>query len=108
MFDLDDAIDLPPPGHHLDAADAGRYRRNFEATLAMMDLVICGKQAIDGDTAQVGPGIAAHLDLPQATNASAMGEVTPDAVQVTRMHEDGFDVCELEMPAVITVVKGKF
>ena len=70
-----------------------------------VDLVICGKQAIDGDTAQVGPGIAAHLDLPQATNASAMGEVTAKTVVVTRMHEDGYDVCELDLPAVITVVK---
>ncbi len=70
-----------------------------------VDLIICGKQAIDGDTAQIGPGIAAHLDLPQATNASAMGEVTETTVNVTRMHEDGFDVCEVDLPAVVTVVK---
>lgn len=70
-----------------------------------VDLVICGKQAIDGDTAQVGPGIAAHLDLPQATNASAMGKVTEATAEVTRMHEDGFDEVELDLPAVITVVK---
>jgi len=50
-----------------------------------VDLVICGKQSIDGDTAQVGPGIAAHLDK--------------------RMHEDGYDICEMSLPAVITVVK---
>ncbi|MBN1257655.1 MAG: electron transfer flavoprotein subunit beta/FixA family protein [Planctomycetes bacterium] len=70
-----------------------------------VDLVICGKQAIDGDTAQVGPGIAAHLDLPQATNASAMGEVTDTTANVTRMHEDGYDICEVDLPAVVTVVK---
>ncbi len=70
-----------------------------------VDLVICGKQAIDGDTAQVGPGIAAHLGVGQATYVSSMGEATEESVEVTRMHEDGFDVCRLPLPAVITVVK---
>lgn len=70
-----------------------------------VDLVICGKQAIDGDTAQVGPAIAGHLGIPQAAYVSAMGESTEKRVQVTRMLEEGFDVCELELPALITVVK---
>jgi electron transfer flavoprotein beta subunit len=70
-----------------------------------VDLVICGKQAIDGDTAQVGPGIAAHLGVGQATYVSSMGDATDESVEVTRMHEDGFDVCRLPLPAVITVVK---
>jgi len=70
-----------------------------------VDLVICGKQAVDGDTAQVGPGIAAHLDWPQATYVMAVEKVTPAAITVKRMHEDGYDVCEMELPAVMTVVK---
>ncbi|MDX1357659.1 MAG: electron transfer flavoprotein subunit beta/FixA family protein [Clostridia bacterium] len=71
-----------------------------------VDLVICGKQAVDGDTAQVGPGIAAHLDWMQATYVNGVEKVTDDDITVERMHEDGYDICELELPAVITVVKG--
>ncbi len=70
-----------------------------------VDLVICGKQAIDGDTAQVGPGIAAHLDWLQATYVMAVEDATGNSIKVKRMHEDGYDICELPLPAVITVVK---
>lgn len=70
-----------------------------------VDLVICGKQAIDGDTAQVGPGIAAHLDWLQSTYVMAVEEVTATTITLKRMHEDGYDICELKLPAVITVVK---
>ncbi len=70
-----------------------------------VDLVICGKQAIDGDTAQVGPGIAAHLDIPQATYVMKVENVSSDSITVRRMHEDGYDICEMPLPAVITVVK---
>ncbi|HBQ64414.1 MAG TPA: electron transfer flavoprotein subunit beta [Clostridiales bacterium] len=74
--------------------------------IGQVDLVICGKQAVDGDTAQVGPGIAAHLDWLQATNVNHVEDVTDRDMKVTRMHEDGYDVCELAFPAVLTVVKG--
>lgn len=70
-----------------------------------VDLVICGKQAIDGDTAQVGPGIAAHLDWLQATYVMAVDDATSESITVRRMHEDGYDICELQLPAVLTVVK---
>lgn len=70
-----------------------------------VDLVICGKQAIDGDTAQVGPGIAAHLDLSQATLVMKVVNITEKSITAKRMHEDGYDVCECPLPAVITVVK---
>jgi electron transfer flavoprotein beta subunit len=69
-------------------------------------LVICGKQAVDGDTAQVGPGIAAHLDWLQAAYVTEVSHITEKSVRVRRMHEDGYDICELDFPAVITVVKG--
>ena len=71
-----------------------------------VDLVLCGKQAVDGDTAQVGPGIAAHLNWMQATYVNAVDDVTEESLKVKRMHEDGYDICELQLPAVITVVKG--
>ncbi|MDD2393018.1 MAG: electron transfer flavoprotein subunit beta/FixA family protein [Eubacteriales bacterium] len=70
-----------------------------------VDLVICGKQAVDGDTAQVGPGIAAHLDWKQATYVMAVEDASDDSIVVKRMHEDGYDICELKLPAVVTVVK---
>lgn len=70
-----------------------------------VDLVLCGKQAVDGDTAQVGPGIAAHLDWPQATYVSAMPHVGQRQITVKRMNEDGHEVVEIALPAVITVVK---
>jgi len=70
-----------------------------------VDLVICGKQAIDGDTAQVGPGIASHLDWMQATYVMAVDSIEDNNITVKRMHEDGYDVCELRLPAVLTVVR---
>jgi len=74
-------------------------------TIGKVDLVLCGKQAVDGDTAQVGPGIAAHLDWPQATYVSGVQQASADRMTVTRMNEEGFDVVEIDLPAVLTVVK---
>ncbi|NLN64873.1 MAG: electron transfer flavoprotein subunit beta/FixA family protein, partial [Clostridiaceae bacterium] len=73
--------------------------------IGYVDVVICGKQAIDGDTAQVGPGIAGHLDWIQATYVMSVEGVDSNCITVKRMHEDGYDICELSLPAVITVVK---
>jgi len=70
-----------------------------------VDLVICGKQAIDGDTAQVGPGIAAHLGWPQAAFVMKVVDASATGLRVQRMHEDGYDVCDVDFPAVLTVVK---
>jgi len=70
-----------------------------------VDLVLCGKQAVDGDTAQVGPGIAAHLDWPQITYTSKVRDVSGKQVSVLRMNEDGYDVVQADLPAVLTVVK---
>lgn len=73
--------------------------------LGDVNLIICGKQAVDGDTAQVGPGIAAHLGIAQAAYVSAMGDSGENKVTVTRMNEEGSDICELDLPAVLSVVK---
>lgn len=70
-----------------------------------VDLVMCGKQAVDGDTAQVGPGIAAHLDWPHVTYVFNIMESNDRHAVVKRMHEDGHSEIELTFPAVITVVK---
>ena len=68
------------------------------------DLLLFGKQAIDGDTAQVGPGVAEMLGLPQITYARKI-QVTDGKVTVERVLEDSYEVVEAELPAVLTVVK---
>ena len=74
-------------------------------TLGQFDLILCGKQAIDGDTAQVGPGLACRLRLPFATCVQKTRKVTAEAIEVERMMDDGFDVLRLPLPALMTVVK---
>ena len=69
-----------------------------------IDLVICGKQAIDGDTAQVGPGIAAHLGWMQAAYVSDIS-LSDNKLIAERMDEHGSDNVLMNLPAVITVVK---
>ena len=69
------------------------------------DLIICGKQAIDGDTAQVGPGMAEMLDIPHVAYVKKIDEVTNSKIQVQRLMDDGFDRVEAELPALLTVVK---
>ena len=73
--------------------------------LGEFDLIICGKQAIDGDTAQVGPGIAEHLDIPHVTYVSKVEELSNNHIHVRRMTEEGYDVIASSLPALITVVK---
>lgn len=68
------------------------------------DLILCGKQATDGDTAQVGPEIAEHLDLPQITYALDIIEKDGE-IQVKREHDSGYDMISAKLPAVVTVVK---
>jgi electron transfer flavoprotein beta subunit len=69
------------------------------------DVVLCGKQAIDGDTAQVGPGVAQFLDVPQVTYVRKIDLESGRRVRAERMMEDGFDVISVALPAVFTVVK---
>ena len=68
------------------------------------DIVMCGRQAIDGDTAQVGPQIAEKLHLPQITYAA---EITKngDEVTVKRMLEDGYMTIKVQTPCLITCIK---
>ncbi len=68
------------------------------------DLVLCGKQAIDGDTAQVGPEIAEHLGIAQITYVAKLA-VEGDNVRVEREHEDGYEILETKLPVLLSVVK---
>jgi electron transfer flavoprotein beta subunit len=73
--------------------------------IGQFDLIICGKQASDGDTAQVGPGISTHLDIPQVTYVKKVEEVKDNVMRVERMLEEGFEIIETPLPALLTVVK---
>lgn len=70
-----------------------------------VDLIICGKQATDGDTAQVGPSLAAKLGLPHTTYVRKIEEIREGYIRCQRLTEDGYEVIEMPLPAVITVVK---
>lgn len=72
--------------------------------LGKIDMIICGKQAIDGDTAQVGPEIAEHLGMAQVTYVAKI-DVDGETVRVEREHEEGYEVIEVKMPVLLTVVK---
>jgi electron transfer flavoprotein beta subunit len=69
------------------------------------DLIICGKQAIDGDTAQVGPGVAEFLDIPQVTFVKKVAAFADGKLTVHRMVEEGYEVIRVPLPAMLTVVK---
>ena len=69
------------------------------------DLIICGERATDGDTGQVGPGIAAFLNLPAITYISKVNSIAPHESEFVRMVEDGYEVLTSKLPLVITVVK---
>ncbi|MCX5706069.1 MAG: electron transfer flavoprotein subunit beta/FixA family protein [Candidatus Omnitrophica bacterium] len=73
--------------------------------IGQFDLIICGKQASDGDTAQVGPGIATHLNIPQVTYVKKIEEAQDKLMRVERMMEEGYEVIETALPALFTVVK---
>jgi electron transfer flavoprotein beta subunit len=72
--------------------------------IGAFDLVICGKQAIDGDTAQVGPGVSEFLNIPQVTFAVGV-EINNGVMKVNRLLEDTNEIVEVKLPALITVVK---
>ena len=68
------------------------------------DIVMCGRQAIDGDTAQVGPQIAEKLDLPQVTYVTDI-DYTDGKLTVRRELEDGYMTIEVQTPCLLTCIK---
>ncbi len=69
------------------------------------DIIICGKQAIDGDTAQVGPAIAEFLDIPHIAYVSKINTINEKKITINRLMDDGYDVVESTIPVLMTVVK---
>jgi len=73
--------------------------------IGSFDIIICGKQASDGDTAQVGPGISTHLDIPQVTYVKKIEDISVNVAKVERMTEEGYDIVQTPLPCLFTVVK---
>ena len=67
------------------------------------DVIFAGRQAIDGDTAQVGPQVAEKLGLPQVTYAEQIVEIRPESLVIRRRLANGVETVECPVPAVITV-----
>jgi len=104
----DEAIQLS------DRAFAGSDSWSTSYTLALairkldgFDVILCGKQAIDGDTGQVGPGIASQLGITQLTYVFKIIRLKPEegTITVERLLEEGREIVEAELPALLTVVK---
>jgi electron transfer flavoprotein beta subunit len=104
----DEAIQLS------DRAFAGSDSWATSYTLALaikkkgdFDIILCGKQAIDGDTGQVGPGIASQLGITQLTYVFKIIKLEPESgtITVERLLEEGREIVEARLPALLTVVK---
>ncbi len=92
----------------LGGADTCATSRTLAAALNKIgyDLIIAGRQAIDGDTAQVGPQTAERLGIPQVTYVDEILEVAPDHARVRKSLEDEEQVVSVKLPAVITTLSG--
>ncbi|HRZ86738.1 MAG TPA: electron transfer flavoprotein subunit beta/FixA family protein [bacterium] len=91
-------------------AGADTWATSYALSMAIrkikdFDIIICGKQAIDGDTAQVGPGISTFLDIPQITYVKKIEDIKPGFIRVERLTEEGFTAIESSLPVLLTVVK---
>jgi electron transfer flavoprotein alpha/beta subunit len=69
------------------------------------DIILCGKQAIDGDTAQVGPEIAEFLNIPHISYIRKIEDTQSRSIRVQRLMDDGYDIVESSLPVLLTVVK---
>jgi electron transfer flavoprotein beta subunit len=69
------------------------------------DMIICGKQAIDGDTAQVGPEVAEFLNIPHVSYVRKIVELSESGIKVERLMDDATDVVESSLPVLLTVVR---
>lgn len=77
--------------------------KKLEQENGTFDLILCGKQAIDGDTGQVGPELAEHLDRAQVTYVSGLDSADEKSVRVMRDNEQETEVVEANLPAVFSV-----
>ena len=69
------------------------------------DIVFSGRQAIDGDTAQVGPQIAENLGIPQISYTEELVDVTDETITVKRQYEDRYHIIEAPLPCLLTAIQ---
>ena len=73
-------------------------------TVGKYDFVFCGRQAIDGDTAQVGPQCAEKLGIPQITYMEEVVDLSDDLVRIKRNVGNGWEIVEAKLPVLVTVI----
>ena len=73
--------------------------------LGPFDIILAGERATDGDTAQVGPGLAAWLDIPVLTYVSKIQEIAGGRIKAERLVEEGYEILDAPLPCLVTVVK---
>lgn len=102
----DEAILLSDPAFR--GSDTLATARTLAAAIGIIDdvsVILCGKQAIDGDTAQVGPEVAELLDIPHVAYVREVRNLNDSQVTVERMIEGGYEAIQADLPALLTVVK---
>ena len=102
---VDDAVLLTDRAFAGSDTWATAYTLSKAIQLLGADIILCGKQAIDGDTAQVGPEIAEFLDIPHISYIRKIDEAGDGRIVAQRLMDDGFDVVESSLPALLTVVR---
>jgi electron transfer flavoprotein beta subunit len=78
----------------------------IEAKVKKFDIIMAGRQAIDGDTAQVGPQIAEKLNIPQITFVTAVSSVEKGVIKALRLCDEGTELVESKTPVLLTVEGG--
>ena len=73
--------------------------------LGSFDIIITGERATDGDTAQVGPGLAAWMDIPVLSYVSKIDSIEEGLIRAERLTEEGYEIVTAPIPCLITVVK---
>lgn len=86
-------------------ATSNTLAKAIKEKIGSYDLIICGQYAIDGDTAQTGPGIAEQLDIAQVTYAKEVESVSGSSAVVKREVEDGIQRVEMQLPGLICMLK---
>jgi electron transfer flavoprotein beta subunit len=69
------------------------------------DLILCGKMAVDGDTAQIGPELAEHLGIPHVTDVCELIQVNSDHIICKKVTDTGYKVMQVKLPALLTIMK---
>jgi electron transfer flavoprotein beta subunit len=105
-YGADEAILLSDPGFEgSDTWATSHILSKAVKKIGQYDLVLCGKQSIDGETGQVGPQLAEALGVPFVSLVNKVEELGQGSIKVMRMSDEGHQLIEMMLPGVITVVK---